>query len=120
MKSIYLDYNATTPIDPEVAYAMEPYLHEKFGNPSSIHSFGREAKNAVEEAREKVAELIGGKAEEILFTSGGTESNHTVISATARLYSGGEIITSAVEHPSVLESCRSSDANIKYLPPDDK
>jgi cysteine desulfurase len=120
MKSIYLDYNATTPIDPEVASAMEPYLHEKFGNPSSIHSFGRDARNAVEEAREKVAELIGAGPEEILFTSGGTESNHTVIAATARLHPGSEIITSAVEHPSVLESCRSSELGVKYLSPDDK
>lgn len=120
MKSIYLDYNATTPIDPEVASAMEPYLHEKFGNPSSIHSFGRDAKNAVEEAREKVAGLIGAKPEEILFTSGGTESNHSVIAATARLYPDGEIITSAVEHPSVLESCRSCGLKVRYLSPDDK
>jgi cysteine desulfurase len=120
MKSIYLDYNATTPIDPEVASAMEPYLHEKFGNPSSIHSFGRDAKNAVEEAREKVAGLIGAEPEEILFTSGGTESNHSVIAAAARLYPDGEIITSAVEHPSVLESCRSSGLKVRYLSPDDK
>lgn len=120
MKSIYLDYNATTPIDPEVASAMEPYLREIFGNPSSIHSFGRDAKNAVEEAREKIARLIGAQTEEILFTSGGTESNHTVIAAMARLHPGDEIITSAIEHPSVLESCRSSGLAVKYLSPDNK
>jgi cysteine desulfurase len=118
MESVYLDYNATTPIDPEVASAMEPYLREKFGNPSSIHSFGRVAKNAVEEAREKVARLIGAEPEEILFTSGGTESNHTVIAAITKLHPNGEIVTSAVEHPSVLESCRNSGLTVKYLSPD--
>jgi cysteine desulfurase len=118
MKPIYLDYNATTPIDPEVVSAMEPYLRERFGNPSSINSFGREAKNAVEEARDRIAELIGAQAVEILFTSGGTESNHTVITTLARLHPDGEIITSAVEHPSVLEACRNSGLVVNFLSPD--
>lgn len=118
MMPVYLDYNATTPIDPQVVSAMEPYLREKFGNPSSIHSFGQDAKNAVEEARDKVAQLIGAQAEEILLTSGGTESNHTVISTLARLHPDGEIITSAVEHPSVIEACRNSGLAVNFISPD--
>ena len=99
---------------------MEPYLHERFGNPSSVHSFGREAKNAVEEARDRIARLIGAESDEILFTSGGTESNHTVITAIARLYPQGEIITGAVEHPSIMQSCRHSGLEVKFLSPDNE
>lgn len=83
-KPIYLDYNATTPVDPAVAGAMLPYLHEHFGNPSSTHPYGVTTKEAVELARRRVARLIDSRPEEILFTSGGSESNNTVILGVAR------------------------------------
>jgi cysteine desulfurase len=104
---IYLDYNATTPIDREVAEAMLPYLYEHFGNPSSAHPYGAAAKRAVEHARTQVAALIGAQPAEIVFTSGGTESNNTVIKGVAAAYRhrGRHIITSAIEHPAVLEPC---------------
>jgi cysteine desulfurase len=104
---IYLDYNATTPIDPRVARAMEPYLHGHFGNPSSAHPYGIEARRAVEKARRQVAGLLGCQPAEIVFTSGGTESNNTAIRGAAGALKGhgNHIITSAVEHPAVLEPC---------------
>src|SRR3989304_4691726 len=103
---IYLDYNATTPIDPKVLEAMLPYLKEHFGNPSSSHSYGKMAKEAVNRAREQTAKLIGARTDEILFTSGGTESNnHAIIgTALANREKGKHIITSEIEHPSVLET----------------
>ena len=104
---IYLDYNATTPIDPEVAEAMLPFLHRHFGNPSSIHVFGVTTHQAVSAARRQVAMLLGARPEEIVFTSGGTESNNMVLQGVARHLAskGRHIITSAVEHPAVLEPC---------------
>lgn len=104
---IYLDYNATTPIDPEVAAAMLPYLHRHFGNPSSSHAYGITASEAVISARLQVAELLGAAPEEVVFTSGGTESNNMVIQGLARRLAsqGRHIITSSVEHPAVLEPC---------------
>lgn len=108
MKPVYLDYNATTPIDRAVAEAMLPFLYEHFGNPSSSHPYGVAAKRAVEEAREQVAGLLGCRAAEVAFTSGGTESNNYAIKgiAFARRAQGKHIITSAVEHPAVVEVCR--------------
>ncbi len=105
---IYLDYNATTPIDGEVAEAMLPYLYEHFGNPSSAHLYGRVAREAVEAARQQVAALLNCHPTEVVFTSGGTESNNMVIKgvAEARRAEGRHIITSAVEHPAVLEPVR--------------
>lgn len=105
---IYLDYNATTPVDPAVAEAMLPYLHEHFGNPSSTHLYGVTTREAVEKARAQVARLIGAQPEEIVFTSGGSESNNTTILGVARSLrgQGRHIITSAVEHPAVLEPCQ--------------
>ena len=105
---IYLDYNATTPIDPAVAAAMLPYLRDHFGNPSSAHPYGVTAKEAIEQARVQVAELMNARPEEIVFTSGGSESNNTAILGVARAHAdrGRHIITSAVEHPAVLEPCR--------------
>ncbi|MGB5515327.1 MAG: cysteine desulfurase family protein [Thermoanaerobaculia bacterium] len=104
---IYLDYNATTPIDPEVAEAMLPYLHHHFGNPSSSHAYGIMASKAVVSARLQVADLLGAEPEDIVFTSGGTESNNMVIQGLARRLAsqGRHIITSSVEHPAVLEPC---------------
>jgi cysteine desulfurase len=105
---IYLDYNATTPIAPEVAEAMRPYLEAYFGNPSSTHAYGVKTKMAVENARRQVAELIHCDPSEIIFTSGGTESNNYAIKgiALANRNKGNHIITSAVEHPAVFEVCR--------------
>ncbi len=107
-KPIYLDYNATTPIDPEVAAAMRPYLDEYFGNPSSSHIYGTETKKAVEKARKQLSELLNCHPDEIIFTSGGSESNNYAIKGTAyRLRDkGNHIITSTVEHPAVSEVCR--------------
>jgi len=108
MTSVYLDYNATTPIAPEVAEAMMPFLRGHYGNPSSSHPYGVEAKKAVEAARRHVAAAIGCDPAEVVFTSGGTESNNHAIQGVARAYrgKGNHIITSAVEHPAVIEVCR--------------
>jgi len=100
---IYLDYNATTPIDPWVAEAMGPLLTAGFGNPSSTHAEGRRAKLALEEARQKVAHCLGGSPSEVVFTSGGSESNNLAIRGLIEARGGGHVITSAVEHPAVLE-----------------
>jgi cysteine desulfurase len=107
MRKIYLDYAATTPTDPEVVRAMLPYFSETFGNPSSAHEFGRDARAAVEAARENVAGLLGAKAAEIVFTSGGTESNNFAIKgvAYANRNKGNHIITSSIEHHAVTEPC---------------
>ncbi|MDD4940078.1 MAG: cysteine desulfurase NifS [Candidatus Omnitrophica bacterium] len=107
-KRIYLDYAATAPCDPQVLKAMEPYFFEKFGNPSSIHAEGQEARAGIEEAREKLASLLGAKKEELIFTSGGTESNNFAVKGTAFALSqkGNHIITTAIEHHSVSEPCK--------------
>jgi cysteine desulfurase len=105
---IYLDYNATTPLDPAVVEAMRPYLETEFGNPSSSHWYGIAPRKAVEAARRQVAELLHCEPGEIIFTSGGTESNNQAILGTARSMrgKGRHIITSRIEHPAVLEVCR--------------
>ncbi len=107
-KPIYLDYNATTPLAPEVIEAMRPFIEEHFGNPSSSHWYGREPRRAVEMAREQVAGLLKCLPEEVVFTSGGTEANNHAIQgiAWAMRARGHHIITSAIEHPAVLEVCR--------------
>jgi len=107
-KPIYLDYNATTPIRREVAEAMQPYLFEHFGNPSSAHAYGAATRRAVERAREQVAGLLGCEAGEVIFTSGGSEANNTAIFGVALAHRarGWHIITSAIEHPAVTEPCR--------------
>ena len=120
---IYLDYNATTPIDKSVADAMLSYIQTNFGNPSSSHEFGITAKRAVEAAREQVANLVGAKPSEIIFTSGGSESNNTVIKGVAHSFrsKGNHIITSQIEHPAVLNPCRFLEKNgyeITYIPVD--
>jgi len=124
MKPIYLDYNATTPIDPRVAEAMLPFIHEHFGNPSSGHIYGVTTKKAVETARRQVAGMLGCSAEEIIFTSGGSESNNYAIKGAAHTYrdKGNHIITSTVEHPAVTEVCRyleNSGYKVTYLPVDE-
>jgi cysteine desulfurase len=108
MKRIYLDYTATTPTHPEVVKAMSPYFTDAFGNPSSIHSYGQEGKGAIEEARVKVAALIGARDEEIVFTSGGTEADNFALKgvAYANEKKGNHIITSPIEHHAVMETCR--------------
>ncbi len=120
---IYLDYNATTPTHLEVLRTMLPYFNEKFGNPSSIHRAGQDVRRAVEDAREKVAKLLNADAKEIIFTSGGTEANNTVIKgvAFANRDKGNHIITSQIEHHAVLAPCKYLEKmgfEVTYLPVD--
>ncbi len=107
MKKYYLDNAATTPTDPRVLQAMLPCFTEVYGNPSSLHAFGQTAKHLVEEARKTVASFIGASPEEIIFTSGGTEANNTVVEGIAhdRREKGNHVITSKIEHHSILEPC---------------
>ena len=107
MEPIYLDYNATTPLDPAVIEAMRPFLETHFGNPSSSHVFGTRTKQAVETARRQVADMLGARPEEIVFTSGGSESNNLAIRGVAQALreKGNHIITSAIEHPAVTQVC---------------
>ncbi len=139
MADIYLDYNATTPIDPQVAEAMLPYLHGRFGNPSSGHSFGVAAREGVDSARRQVASMLGCPVDDLIFTSGGTEANNHAIKGVAgaclqaptelsgegqvrRSAPGGNhIITSAIEHPAIIEVCRYLEKRgfrVTYLPVD--
>ncbi len=123
MPPIYLDYNASTPVDPTVAAAMQPFLKEDFGNPSSGHWASTPAKAALERARREVAALIGAAPDEIVFTSGGGEANNLAIKGTffAPKRQGAHIITSAIEHPAVLAPCRFLErfgASITYVPVD--
>ena len=108
MNKIYLDHAATTPIAPEVFAAMEPYLKEYYGNPSSIYTLGQQAAQAISEAREKVANAIGAKEEEIIFTGGGSNSDNTALkgAAFALKDKGRHIITSKIEHPAILSTCQ--------------
>lgn len=105
-RPIYLDYNATTPVLPEVLDAMLPYLRERFGNPSSTHPYGREARGAVEQARSEVALLLGCEPDEIVFTSGGTESNNlAILGSVGAAGRRGAVVTSVIEHPAVAHPC---------------
>jgi cysteine desulfurase len=106
---VYLDHAATTPVDPEVVRAMLPYFSEKFGNASSLHQFGREAKEALEDARERIAKKISASPEEVVFTSGGSESDNLAIKGVAYALRKDKdhMVTSSIEHPAVLETCRS-------------
>lgn len=118
---IYFDHSATTPVDKKVVEAMLEYFDVKFGNASSLHSFGREAKSALEESREKVAEIINADADEIIFTGGGTESDNMAIKGIAFKKGEGHIITSRIEHPAVLETCRYLEKKgfeVTYIPVD--
>lgn len=123
-KPIYLDYNATTPHDPEVVTAMLPYMAEHFGNPSSSHWYGIKPKNAVEEARRQVSALLNCQPDEIIFTSGGTESNNYAIKgvAFAQQDKGNHIVTTQIEHPAVIEVCEFLEEHgfeVTYLPVDE-
>ena len=118
---IYLDHAASTPLNEDVLQEMLPYLKEQFGNPSSIHRYGRLAHKAIEKARKQVANLINAEPSEIFFTSGGTESNNTAISGIMKKFPNSQLITSAIEHDAILEPCRklkSQDYDVVYLPVD--
>lgn len=121
---IYLDYNATTPVDPDVVEAMLPYLSLHFGNPSSTHRYGQETHVAVQMAREQVGQLLGCALEEIIFTGGGSESDNLAIRgvALARQQRGKHIITQETEHPAVLNTCKALERHhgfrVTYLPVD--
>ncbi len=124
MRSIYFDYNATTPLDPQVCEAMLPFLRVIYGNPSSIHHLGRQARVALDEARERVSSLFACKPSEVVFTSGGTESNNLAILGSARMLQnkGRHLITSAIEHHSVLHCfqhlAKKEGFHTTYLPVD--
>jgi len=124
MKKIYLDYAATTPMHPEVLKVMQTYFSEEFGNPMSLHSIGQEARGAIEKARSEVASALGAKPEEIIFTSGGTESDNFAIKGVAYAMKnrGNHIITSKIEHHAVLEPChflQKNGVDITFLPVDE-
>ncbi len=123
MRRIYLDYAATTPVRPEVVQAMLPYFTDVFGNPSTIYACGQEAKGAIEEARSRVADLIGAGIDEIVFTSGGTEADNFAIKGVVYASKGSRkhIITTPIEHHAVLETCHfleESGCRVTYLPVD--
>jgi cysteine desulfurase len=123
MKRIYLDYAATTPTHPDVVKAMLPYFTDAFGNPSSIHFYGQEAKGAMEEARTNIASLINARDDEVVFTSGGTESDNFALQgvAFANEKKGNHIITSSIEHHAVTAPCKflmNRGFNVTYLPVD--
>src|SRR5437660_2917511 len=114
MDPIYLDYNATTPLDPAVVEARLPYLRDRFGNPSSAHAYGKTAHDAVQLARQQVADLLGAHADEIVFTGGGSEASNLAIKGLAfqklrgwfgRWRSAAHIVTSTIEHPATLQPC---------------
>ena len=113
IQPIYLDYNATTPHDPEVIAAMRPFLETEFGNPSSSHGYGIRPKKAVANARRQVAAFLGCDPQEVFFTSGGTESDNLAIRGSVRGRKRPHVVTTAIEHPAVLATCR--DASLRRL-----
>lgn len=125
MRHVYLDHNATTPVLPEVLEAMLPFQREAFGNPSSVHRFGRQARVAIDDARDAVAEVLRAPASAVIFSSGGTEANNTIIKgvAHARRDRGRHLITSQIEHPAVLDACAALEQQgyeITYVPVDER
>lgn len=123
MDRIYLDYAATTPVDQAVVEAMRPYFSDKFGNPSSIHFYGQEAKKAIEDARSKVAAFLGAGEDEIIFTSGGTESNSFTLFGIlwGNAIRGNHIVTTTIEHHAILEPCNFLEKHgfkVTYVKPD--
>jgi cysteine desulfurase len=120
-RRVYLDHNASTPVHPEVLQAMLPYFSERFGNPSSVHGFGREARDGMETAREQIADFLKVSKDEIVFTSGGTESDNLGIKGLATARGSGHIITSQIEHHAVLrtvETLQEQGFTATYLPVD--
>ncbi len=122
-RQVYMDHSATTPVDHDVVEAMLPYFSEKFGNPSSLYTIGRQARRAIEESRQKVADLIGAKKEEIIFTGSGTESDNLAIKGIAykNRKKGDHIITSSIEHHAVLHTCKYLETQgfkVTYMPVD--
>jgi cysteine desulfurase len=120
-RRVYLDHNASTPVHPEVVAEMLPYFGQVFGNPSSVHAFGREAREAVDLARERVAGFLRTRPDEIVFTSGGTESDNFGIKGLAWARGRGHVITSKIEHHAVLRTCQALEAQgfaVTYLPVD--
>jgi cysteine desulfurase len=120
-RRVYLDHNASTPVHPEVVQAMLPYFEERFGNPSSVHGFGREAREGLDTAREQIAHFLGVGKDEIVFTSGGTESDNLAIKGVAMARQQGHIITSQIEHHAVLRTCQNLETlgfEVTYLPVD--
>ena len=120
-RRVYLDHNASTPVHPEVLQAMLPYFSERFGNPSSVHGFGREARDGMETAREQIADFLKVSKDEIVFTSGGTESDNLGIKGLAAARGSGHIITSQIEHHAVLRTVQTLEEQgftATYLPVD--
>jgi cysteine desulfurase len=121
-RRVYLDHNASTPVHPEVVADMLPYFTERFGNPSSVHAAGREARAGLDTAREGIAGFLGVRAEEVVFTSGGTESDNLAIKGLAWARGRGHLITSRIEHHAVLRTCQALEAQgfeVTYLPVDE-
>jgi cysteine desulfurase len=121
-RRVYLDHNASTPVHPEVVAEMLPYFDELYGNPSSIHAFGRAAREAVDTARERIAGFLGVRPDEIVFTSGGTESDNFAVKGLALARGRGHLITSSVEHHAVLRTCQALETqgfDVTYLPVDE-
>ena len=121
-RRVYLDHNASTPVHPEVLEAMLPYFGQVFGNPSSVHAFGRQAREAVDAAREGVAAFLRARPEEIVFTSGGTESDNFGVKGLAWARGRGHLITSKIEHHAVLRTCQALEGQgfaVTYLPVDE-
>jgi cysteine desulfurase len=120
-RRVYLDHNASTAVHPEVVATMLPYFEERFGNPSSIHAFGREAREGLDTAREQIAHFLRVGKEEVVFTSGGTESDNMAVKGVALARGQGHIITSRIEHHAVLRTCQNLEAvgfEVTYLPVD--
>ena len=120
-RRVYLDHNASTPVHPEVVDAMLPYFGGRFGNPSSVHAFGREAREGLDTAREQIARFLGVGRDEVVFTSGGTESDNMAIKGVAMARGRGHIITSRIEHHAVLRTCQSLETMglaVTYVPVD--
>jgi len=120
-RRVYLDHNASTPVHPEVIDAMLPYFGERFGNPSSVHAFGREAREGLDAARQQIAHFLSVGKEEVVFTSGGTESDNMAIKGVALAHRHGHIITSQIEHHAVLRTCQNLETlgfEVTYLPVD--
>ena len=122
MRTVYLDHAAATPLDPRAFEAMRPFLTQTYGNPSSFHSAGKEAKDALDAARSSLATILGARADEILFTSGGTESDNLAILGVCRALGKGHIVTSAIEHQAVMEAVghleKKEGFEVTYVPVD--